>query len=58
MKRELKNLKILKFVNCCCPGHDAFPNESYKNRRSKKRRSEDKKREHRYVRRVTKIPEE
>lgn len=41
-------------MNGCCPGHDDFHNESYKNRRSKKARSMGKKREHRHVRRLRK----
>lgn len=51
MKRELTEITHLKHVSGCCPGHDDFPCETYKNRRSKKRRAKDKAREHRYVRR-------
>lgn len=54
MKRELKDIKRLNMVNGCCPGHDVFPNETYKNRRSKKARSRGIKKEHRYVRRTKK----
>lgn len=38
----------------CCPGHDNFPCDTYRNRRSKKARSRDIKREHRFVRRYLK----
>jgi len=54
MKRELFDVKRGKMVNWCCPGHDDWPDETYRNRRSKKARSLDKKREHRYVRHVKK----
>ena len=53
MKRDIISLKG-RAVSGCCPGHDTWPNESYENRRSKRARSRDKKREHRYVRRITK----
>ena len=51
MKRE-----IIKFVNpgSCCPVHDKYPSNTYKNRRSIKKRSLFIKKEHRYVRRVVK----
>lgn len=52
MRRELFGVKLARCVCGCCPGHDAFPSETYKNRRSKKARSRAKKEEHRYVRRV------
>lgn len=48
MKREI--LKLKKFSSSCCPNHDDFPNETYKNNRSKRARSRDKKKEHQYVR--------
>jgi hypothetical protein len=55
MKRELKDIHILKYFNCgCCPGHDRYPDEVYRSNRSKKARSKGKKIEHRYVRRVKK----
>lgn len=47
MKRELKKLK---HVESCCPGHDDWPDQTYKNKRSKRARSQDKKKEHKYVR--------
>lgn len=50
MKRMLLTLRR---GDCgCCPGHDKFPCETYRNRRSKKARSRDIKCEHRYVRRT------
>ena len=52
--RELKTLKRLRHINGCCPGHDDFPSDTYRNRRSKKARSRDKAKEHRYVRRTRK----
>jgi len=51
MKREIKDLN--KIRRPCCPGHDKFPSETYRNRRSKKARAEGKKIEHRVVRRIT-----
>lgn len=38
----------------CCPGHDNYPGESYKNRRSKKARVKGKKIEHKYARTLLK----
>jgi hypothetical protein len=49
MKREI--LDIMK-IDQCCPGHDDFPNDTYKNNRSKKARNRDIKVEHRYARRI------
>ena len=49
MKREI--VEVTK-VFCCCPGHDNFPNETYKSNRSKRARSRDIKIKHRYVRRI------
>lgn len=54
MKREILKLKLGCMIGGCCPGHDVWPTETYKNRRSEKARSRDKGREHRYVRRVMK----
>jgi hypothetical protein len=50
MKREILNYK--SDVCGCCPGHDDYPNESYKNRRSKHARSRDKKIEHQHARSI------
>lgn len=50
MKREI--LKLKRHVCGCCPGHDDYPNESYKSSRSKHARSRDIKKEHRHARRV------
>jgi len=52
VKRQI--LEIEPHPSDCCPGHDKWPNETYRNRRSKKARSRDKKKEHRYVRRMSK----
>lgn len=51
MKREIKDIKR---ITPCCPGHDDWPCETYKSRRSKRARSRDKGKEHRYVRRIKK----
>lgn len=50
MKREILNHKRLP---PCCPGHDKYPCETYKNSRSKRARSRSMAKEHRLVRRVT-----
>lgn len=50
MKRELKQVKPRQ--DECCPGHDTWPSDTYKNRRSKKARSKGKKKEHKYVRSI------
>lgn len=34
---------VRRWDRCCCPGHDKFPGESYKNRRSKKALARSKK---------------
>lgn len=52
MKREILDVR---HPGNCCPGHDDFPCDTYKNRRSKAKRSEGIKREHRHVRRVKKL---
>lgn len=52
MKREIADILDLGY---CCPGHDKYPSDTYKNRRSKKRRSEDIKKEHRHARRAKKL---
>lgn len=53
MKRMLLTLRR---GDCgCCPGHDKYPCETYRNRRSKKARSRDIKREHRLVRRTVRM---
>lgn len=51
MKRDIKRIRLLR---SCCPGHDDFPDDTYKNRRSKKARARGIKYEHRYFRRVSK----
>ncbi len=52
MKREI----ILAGIHTgwCCPGHDLYPNETYRSRRSKKARSRDKKIEHQHARSIMK----
>lgn len=52
MKREI--LKHKRHVSTCCPGHDTFPNETYKSRRSKHARARDKKLEHQVARSMAK----
>lgn len=39
----------------CCPGHDKYPSNTYKNRRSKSARAEGIKKEHRHARRVKRM---
>lgn len=53
MKREIALVKPGMFG--CCPGHDEFPDGTYRNRRSKKARARDKAKEHRFVRRKAKL---
>jgi hypothetical protein len=55
MKREILDAKRGLHISGCCPGHDDFPIDSYRNRRSKHARSRDKKNEHKYVRRIKKL---
>lgn len=47
-------LKIKRGVSSCCPGHDSYPNQTYRNRRSKKARARGIKQEHRAFRRIMK----
>lgn len=54
MKREIISMMGHSVCNCC-PGHDQFPNDTYKNNRSKRARSRDIKVEHRFVRRKVKM---
>lgn len=54
MKRDILRIRLGKMISGCCPGHDDYPNSSYKNRKSKKARAKGKKVEHRYFRRVMK----
>ncbi|AJQ20938.1 hypothetical protein Phi10_043 [Salmonella phage vB_SentM_Phi_10] len=49
MKREILDVY---YPGSCCPGHDKYPADTYKNRRSKSKRSDSIKKEHRHVRRV------
>jgi len=50
MKREILNFKRKRLINGCCPGHDDWPNETYRSRRSMRARARDKAREHRVAR--------
>lgn len=52
MKREIITRK--REVSGCCPGHDQYPDEAYKNRRSVKARARDKKKEHQHTRTIAK----
>lgn len=51
MKREIVEIRQ---PGSCCPGHDDFPGDTYRNNRSKRARARGIKREHRYVRRIKK----
>lgn len=52
MKREIKNIKPM--CSGCCPGHDEYPDTTYKSNRSKRARSNGKACEHRHARRFIK----
>lgn len=52
MKRELSF--ISRKYSGCCPGHDRFSTESYKNNRSKRARAKLKIVEHKFVRSIVK----
>lgn len=52
MRREIEFIKSPRALDECCPGHDQWPNDTYRNRRSKRARARDKAKEHRYVRHV------
>jgi len=54
MKREILNLKLKKIINGCCPGHDDWPDETYKSNLSKRARAKSIKKEHQFVRRINK----
>jgi hypothetical protein len=53
MRRDIENIKSPRQLDECCPGHDDWPCDTYRNRRSKRARARDIKREHRYARRVS-----
>lgn len=55
MRREIETVKRRRDISGCCPGHDDYPVESYKNRRSKAARAEGIKKEHRAFRRVSRL---
>jgi hypothetical protein len=48
MKREI--LTKRRDVSGCCPGHDQYPAETYRNNRSVRARARDKKLEHQHAR--------
>ncbi len=52
MRREIITAGV--FPGWCCPGHDKYPNETYRSRRSKKARTRDKKAEHQHARSILK----
>jgi hypothetical protein len=54
MRREIIDMGLLPYNNCC-PGHDDWPADKYANNRSVRARSRDIKKEHRYVRRINKM---
>ena len=55
MKRELMQLEGKHLLGCwCCPGHDKWPNDTYRSNRSKRARSRDKQKEHKLARTVAK----
>jgi hypothetical protein len=54
MKRQILDSKRARDISGCCPGHDTYPVETYRGRLSKIARARDKKKEHRYIRRITK----
>lgn len=55
MRRGILEFKIEKNVSGCCPGHDKYPDDVYRNRKSKKARARGKTKEHKYVRFLSKI---
>jgi hypothetical protein len=55
MRREIEQLWSPRKLDECCPGHDRWPNDTYRSNRSKRARSRDIGREHRYVRRQRKL---
>lgn len=55
MKREILQLKRMRHINGCCPGHDDYPSETYGSNRSKRARARDMKKEHRHARRVLRL---
>jgi hypothetical protein len=52
MKREIFTFQQGHNITGCCPGHDTWPNDTYRSNRSKRARARDIKKEHRYVRRI------
>lgn len=54
MKREILIFKPKNEVGNCCPGHDPYPDDTYKGRLSKRARARDKKKEHQFARTLAK----
>lgn len=54
MRREIFNFMLPSSICGCCPGHDIYPNSTYRSRRSKHARSRDKKVEHQHARSIAK----
>ncbi len=55
MKRQLLLVPGKQLLGSwCCPGHDAWPHETYKNKRSKQARARDIKKEHQLARTLEK----
>lgn len=52
MKREIIDVY---YPGYCCPGHDDYPNDTYRSNRSIRARARDIKKEHRHARRVKKF---
>lgn len=52
MRRQIEQLR--RGDSGCCPNHDTFPNDTYRNNRSKRARARDKRKEHKMVRTLLK----
>lgn len=50
MRREILDYYPGDNTTGCCPGHDNYPNQTYRSRRSKRARARDKKKEHQHAR--------
>lgn len=54
MRRQILMVKLHKMIGGCCPGHDEWPDDTYRSRRSKRARARDKKHEHKLARSILK----
>ncbi len=54
MRRQILEVKRMKHVCGCCPGHDDYPTEKYSNNRSMRARARDIKLEHQHARSAAK----